>query len=127
MDCTLTLNTQPGKRINIRFDYFDLSPAWDRTEERCQDDHTDILQIYESGSIQLIRGDDFQPEMTLCGGTGRFPDDYQSSGNVVTVRFITDGIATADAGIMFVYTSFTPPEGMWGWVDRQYSVVNPTE
>ena len=129
MDCVITLNTHPGKRINIRFDFFDLAPAWDSTENQCRIDGTpptDSFRIYESGMIALIRGDVLQPDLTLCGGTGKFPPDYQSSGNVVTVRFTTDEIRTPDAGIKFVYTSFTPPEGRWlirgFWVPYRKSI-----
>ena len=115
MDCAITLNTQPGKRINIRFDYFDLAPAWDGQTNQCRTEgsSTDSFRIYESGKIGLIRTDVLQPDVTLCGGTGKFPPDYQSSGNVVTVRFTTDDLGTNDAGIKFVYTSFTPPEGRY--------------
>ncbi|XP_072013357.1 LOW QUALITY PROTEIN: uncharacterized protein [Amphiura filiformis] len=113
MDCTMTLNTHPGKRINIRFDYFDLAPGWDSSSNQCRTEGTsptDSFRIYESGMIARIRSDILQPDVTICGGTGKFPPDYQSSGNVITVRFTTDDISTADAGIKFVYTSFTPPE-----------------
>ncbi len=108
-DCTFTINTQPGRRINIRFDYFDLAAGFDRAHNRCRSD-ADRFMVYESGNIYVIKNDILQPEMTYCGGTGIFPKDYQSYGNVVTIRFLTDGISSADAGVKLVYTSYKPPQ-----------------
>ena len=68
--------------------------------------------VYESDNYYVIKNDILQPEVTYCGGTGKFPRDYQSYGNVVTIRFLTDGISSADAGVKLVYTSYKPPQGM---------------
>ncbi|XP_071785158.1 uncharacterized protein [Asterias amurensis] len=108
-DCTFTINTQPGRRINIRFDYFDLAPGFDRAHNQCRSD-ADRFMVYESGNIYVIKNGILQPEMTYCGGTGIFPKDYQSYSNVVTIRFLTDGISSADAGVKLVYTSYKPPQ-----------------
>ena len=69
------------------------------------------FMVYESGNIYVIKNEILQPEMTYCGGTGIFPKDYQSYSNVVTIRFLTDGISSADAGVKLVYTSYKPPQG----------------
>eukprot|EP00057_Strongylocentrotus_purpuratus_P000425 XP_001176245.1 PREDICTED: uncharacterized protein LOC752684 [Strongylocentrotus purpuratus] len=109
MDCTFTMNAKQGQRINIRFDYFDVARSYDSREGRCRSEG-DSLSIYESGNIFLIKSNILTPEVRLCGGTGKFPDDYQSVSNVVTVRFKTDEYPSPDNGIKFTYTAFLQPQ-----------------
>ncbi|XP_038069945.1 uncharacterized protein LOC119739185 [Patiria miniata] len=109
MDCLFTINTQPGRRINLRFDFFDLAPGFDRASNRCRSD-ADRFMVYESDKDFVIKNDILQPEVTYCGGTGKFPKDYQSYGNIVTIRFLTDGLSSPDAGVKLVYTSYKPPQ-----------------
>ncbi|XP_072168819.1 low-density lipoprotein receptor-related protein 12-like [Diadema setosum] len=108
MDCTFTMNAKPGQFINIRFDFFDLAASYDIREKRCRMEG-DYLSIYESGNIFLIKGNILEPAVKLCGGTGKFPSDYQSVSNVVTVRFYTDDYHSPDNGIKFTYTAFYNP------------------
>ncbi|XP_022100932.1 uncharacterized protein LOC110984760 [Acanthaster planci] len=109
MDCLLTIDTQPGRRINLRFDFFDLAPGFDRASNRCRSD-ADRFMVYESDKDFVIKNDILQPEVIYCGGTGKFPKDYQSYGNIVTIRFVTDGLSSPDTGVKLVYTSYKPPQ-----------------
>ncbi|XP_070575641.1 neuropilin and tolloid-like protein 2 [Ptychodera flava] len=108
LDCMVTINAEPGKRINIRFDLFDLSSMYDTILKQCRG-NGDRVYIYDKGDILLIRNDNEIPQVTLCGGTGTFPADHQSMGNVVTLRFISDAAPTEDTGFKFIYTQFTTP------------------
>lgn len=109
-DCLFTINAQQGKRINLRFEFFDLEPSYDMDSGMCGE-NGDRLEIYESRNTFWIKSDNMQPERTICGGTGVFPADYQSVGDVVTVRLITDSETTDNKGIQFLYSTYTPAEG----------------
>ncbi|PIK61957.1 hypothetical protein BSL78_01100 [Apostichopus japonicus] len=109
VDCLFTIKATPGSRINLRFEFFDLEQNYDMDTGMCKEGG-DRFEIYESGNTFWIKSDDCPPERVICGGTGEFPEDYQSVGGVVTVRFITDGTSTDNKGLQFLYSSFIPAE-----------------
>ncbi|XP_006813103.1 uncharacterized protein LOC102804233 [Saccoglossus kowalevskii] len=108
MDCSVIIHTEIGQRINIRFDFFDLSSMYNTVSNECSSSG-DRVHIYDTGDLMTIRIGVGTPQVTLCGAMGKFPDDYQSSGNVVTLRFISDKKKSADLGFKFIYTSFYTP------------------
>ncbi|XP_071959039.1 uncharacterized protein [Antedon mediterranea] len=102
-DCIVLISAPPGQQINLRFEFFDLQPSYDKDNKRCSPILGDKLMIYERGMEGLAS----PPERTYCGGSGVFPADYQSTSNVLGVRFFSDNIASQkDYGFRFTYTTF---------------------
>ncbi|XP_033117372.1 abnormal cell migration protein 13-like [Anneissia japonica] len=110
-DCIILISAPPGQQINLRFEFFDLHPSFDKESSNCNPISGDKLMIYESGD--MTKKDFFsQPaDKTYCGGTGKFPNDYKSSTNAIAVRFFSDGVESKkDFGFIFTYTTFKTEE-----------------
>lgn len=109
LDCLFTIHTTRDKRINLRFEYFDLERNYNMETGRCEESG-DRFEIYESDGIFWIKNGNIQPDETICGGTGKFPEDYQSLTSTITVRLLTDGNRSNNKGLQFLYVAFTPVE-----------------
>ncbi|XP_033117325.1 uncharacterized protein LOC117117206 [Anneissia japonica] len=98
-DCKITIVTKPGLRIAIRFDSFDIKDS-----VNCYQDEVLVYDGAAFSSLTLsgtMRG--------LCGTT--VPSDYEhivSTGNEMTIRFITDNNISKNIGFTIVYTTIYP-------------------
>ncbi|XP_002739540.1 uncharacterized protein LOC100377643 [Saccoglossus kowalevskii] len=104
-DCKLTITTEHRKRIHVRFETFDLTESIN-----CYQDEV-VVYDGKTFSSLLLSGTPYG----LCGNG--MPPQYTemvSSGNIVTVRFITDGIVSDNQGFSLIYTTFVPDEELTG-------------
>ncbi|XP_071490069.1 uncharacterized protein [Diadema antillarum] len=97
-DCQVTIGVEAGKRIFLRFDRFDVAGS-----TNCFQDE---VLVYDGTGVT-------SPMLTgrLYGLCGSLPRQYRamhSSGNQVTVRFITDGVTTDNSGFAISYVSYFP-------------------
>ncbi|XP_054748191.2 uncharacterized protein LOC129253789 [Lytechinus pictus] len=97
-DCRVTISVAPGKRLFLRFDRFDITDS-----VNCFQDE---VLIYDGTSIS-------SPMLTgrlygLCGSLPRQYRTMHSSGNEVTVRFITDDVTSDNQGFAISYVSYVP-------------------
>ena len=98
-DCKVTITTDPGKRIYLRFESFDIADS-----PNCYRDEVIVYDGRRYASRKLSGA-----RYGLCGSPvdNRYRE-MQSTGNEVTVRFITDDIRTTNKGFVIVFASFDP-------------------
>ncbi len=98
-DCKVTLITDPGMRLYLRFESFDLADSIN-----CYQDEVIVYDGRHYASLKLSGA-----PYGLCGSPvdKRFRE-MRSTGNEVTVRFITDDIRTKNKGFVIVYATFDP-------------------
>uniref|UniRef100_H9G7X4 TNF alpha induced protein 6 n=1 Tax=Anolis carolinensis TaxID=28377 RepID=H9G7X4_ANOCA len=91
--CYWHIRVKYGQRINIQFLDFDLED-----DESCMADYLEIYDSYDdvSGFVGRYCGDEL-------------PDDIVSTGNVMTLKFLSDASITA-GGFQIQYTAFDPPK-----------------
>ncbi|XP_070574865.1 uncharacterized protein [Ptychodera flava] len=97
-DCKVTVTTDPKKRVYVRFEYFDLADS-----TNC---YQDEVVVYDGKTF-------FSPLLSgtmhgLCGN--ELPVYLVSTGNILTVRFITDNIVSNNRGFSLIYTTIVPEE-----------------
>ncbi|XP_071786050.1 uncharacterized protein [Asterias amurensis] len=100
-DCKVTITTSPGKRIHAVFESFDVTDS-----VNCYQDEVIVYDGRFYSSLMLSGA-----PYGLCG-TDLAPryHEMESTGNELTVRFITDNVVSSNKGFSVVFTSFVPEE-----------------
>ncbi|XP_070574869.1 low-density lipoprotein receptor-related protein 12-like [Ptychodera flava] len=91
--CIIMIQVNYGRRILLTFEYLEI----EKFGIMCPD----YLHIYDGDTVLDTR---LSPEVGFCGDVT--PDTITSSGNQVTLKFVTDA-DTVKRGFFIVYTSFT--------------------
>ncbi|XP_022096107.1 uncharacterized protein LOC110982168 [Acanthaster planci] len=100
-DCKVTVTTTPGRRIHAVFESFDLTES-----VNCYQDEVIVYDGRYYSSLMLSGA-----PYGLCGTD--LPPRYReldTTGNELTVRFITDNVLSSNKGFSVVYTTFVPEE-----------------
>ena len=98
-DCKVTVTTEPGKRIYLRFESFDIADSLN-----CYKDEVIVYDGRTYASLKLSGA-----PYGLCGTSVDLRyREMRSTGNEITVRFITDSIWTNNKGFVIVFASFDP-------------------
>ncbi|XP_038070161.1 uncharacterized protein LOC119739338 [Patiria miniata] len=100
-DCKVTVTTSPGRRIRAVFESFDVTES-----VNCYQDEVIVYDgrffssLMLSGAPYGLCGTDLSPRYR----------ELETTGNVLTVRFITDNVLSSNKGFSVVYTTFVPDE-----------------
>ncbi|XP_071959446.1 uncharacterized protein [Antedon mediterranea] len=100
-DCKVTLVAKPGLKIAIRFDSFDITDS-----HNC---YQDELLVYDGPALSSLRLTGTMKG--LCGRT--MPEAFKylvSTGNEMTIRFITGDVLSKSIGFTVIYSTVYPDD-----------------